>query len=54
MKIRHWRGITKKIVKTSFFYWLIIALVFGNTVFTAVEHYNQPEWLSTILSITEK
>lgn len=41
-KIRHYRGICKRVVKTSFFYWLVIGLVFLNTVFTAVEHYGQP------------
>ena len=39
----------RKIVKTTFFYWLVIALVFLNTVFTAIEHYGQPDWLTDLL-----
>ena len=31
------------------FYWSVIVLVFFNTMCVAVEHYNQPEWLSEFL-----
>ena len=31
------------------FYWSVIILVFFNTMCVAVEHYNQPEWLSDFL-----
>ncbi|XP_073958915.1 muscle calcium channel subunit alpha-1-like isoform X6 [Choristoneura fumiferana] len=35
----------RKAVKSQTFYWLIILLVFMNTVVLASEHYQQPEWL---------
>ncbi|ESN92149.1 hypothetical protein HELRODRAFT_119050, partial [Helobdella robusta] len=40
-------------VKSQVFYWLIIILVFFNTLFIAVEHYNQPEYLTTFLYYAE-
>ncbi|XP_036142401.1 voltage-dependent calcium channel type A subunit alpha-1 isoform X6 [Monomorium pharaonis] len=40
-------------VKSQKFYWFVIILVFFNTVCVAVEHYNQPQWLSDFLYITE-
>lgn len=36
-------------VKQQWFYWFIIVLVFLNTVTVAVEHYNQPQFLSDFL-----
>ncbi|KAJ4921317.1 hypothetical protein JOQ06_022681 [Pogonophryne albipinna] len=33
-------------VKTSNFYWLVLLLVFLNTVASASEHYGQPKWLT--------
>lgn len=36
-------------VKTQWFYWFVIVLVFLNTVTVAVEHYNQPQFLSDFL-----
>lgn len=41
-KIRH-------TVKQQWFYWFVIVLVFFNTVCVAVEHYNQPPWLTEFL-----
>ncbi|XP_063370147.1 muscle calcium channel subunit alpha-1-like [Cydia amplana] len=35
----------RKAVKSQTFYWLIILLVFLNTVVLASEHYQQPSWL---------
>ena len=49
-KQKQLRHFIKKLVKSNAFYWTIIALVFLNTVFVAVEHYNQPDWLTTFLS----
>ncbi|KAK0092187.1 hypothetical protein PV326_001978, partial [Microctonus aethiopoides] len=40
-------------VKTQTFYWFVIVLVFFNTVCVAVEHYDQPQWLSDFLFYTE-
>lgn len=36
-------------VKTQGFYWFVIVLVFFNTACVAVEHYDQPEWLTDFL-----
>ncbi|CAK6963854.1 voltage-dependent L-type calcium channel subunit alpha-1D isoform X1 [Scomber scombrus] len=33
-------------VKTNNFYWLVLLLVFLNTVASASEHYGQPKWLT--------
>lgn len=35
----------RRAVKSQAFYWLIILLVFLNTVVLATEHYNQSSWL---------
>ncbi|XP_043464353.1 voltage-dependent calcium channel type A subunit alpha-1 isoform X7 [Leptopilina heterotoma] len=40
-------------VKTQGFYWFVIVLVFFNTACVAVEHYDQPEWLTDFLYIAE-
>jgi len=39
------RRACRKAVKSQAFYWLIIVLVFLNTVVLATEHYKQPKWL---------
>ncbi|XP_037087446.1 LOW QUALITY PROTEIN: voltage-dependent calcium channel type D subunit alpha-1-like [Pollicipes pollicipes] len=39
-------------VKSQFFYWLIILLVFLNTGVLATEHYRQPAWLDKFQEIT--
>lgn len=36
-------------VKTQWFYWFVIVLVFFNTVTVAAEHYGQPQWLTDFL-----
>ncbi|XP_011300228.1 voltage-dependent calcium channel type A subunit alpha-1 isoform X3 [Fopius arisanus] len=43
----------RKQIKTQAFYWFVIVLVFLNTLCVAVEHYDQPEWLSDFLYYTE-
>lgn len=35
-------------MKSSIFYWLVIFLVFLNTLTIASEHYNQPHWLTEV------
>lgn len=48
-RIQHWnytlRRHTHKFVKSQFFYWLIIVLVFLNTLVLASEYHGQPKWL---------
>lgn len=39
----------RHMVKTQWFYWSVIVLVFFNTVCVAVEYHGQPEWLSLFL-----
>ncbi|XP_068109760.1 voltage-dependent L-type calcium channel subunit alpha-1D isoform X10 [Hyperolius riggenbachi] len=41
-------------VKSVSFYWLVIILVFLNTLTISSEHYNQPEWLTQIQDIANK
>ena len=36
-------------MKHQVFFWFVILLVFFNTLCVAVEHYNQPVWLSEFL-----
>lgn len=36
-------------VKSQFMYWLVIVLVFLNTVTVAIEHDGQPDWLEAFL-----
>ncbi|XP_046418464.1 voltage-dependent calcium channel type A subunit alpha-1 isoform X6 [Neodiprion fabricii] len=40
-------------VKTQWFYWFVIVLVFFNTACVAVEHYDQPTWLEQFLYYAE-
>ncbi|RVE48330.1 hypothetical protein evm_006990 [Chilo suppressalis] len=42
---RRMKRACRRAVKSQTFYWLIIVLVFLNTVVLASEHYRQPEWL---------
>ncbi|XP_026733620.1 muscle calcium channel subunit alpha-1-like isoform X3 [Trichoplusia ni] len=42
---RRMKRACRRAVKSQTFYWLIIVLVFLNTVVLASEHYQQPEWL---------
>ncbi|XP_069383303.1 voltage-dependent L-type calcium channel subunit alpha-1D isoform X18 [Paralichthys olivaceus] len=41
-------------VKSVTFYWLVIILVFLNTLTIASEHYNQPDWLTEVQDIANK
>ncbi|KAM5335784.1 voltage-dependent L-type calcium channel subunit alpha-1C isoform 24-T24 [Glossophaga mutica] len=41
-------------VKSSVFYWLVIFLVFLNTLTIASEHYNQPHWLTEVQDTANK
>ncbi|XP_022257810.1 voltage-dependent calcium channel type A subunit alpha-1-like, partial [Limulus polyphemus] len=43
------RFFIRHLVKTQVFYWFVIVLVFLNTVCVAIEHYNQPKWLTIFL-----
>ncbi|XP_022239678.1 voltage-dependent calcium channel type A subunit alpha-1-like isoform X4 [Limulus polyphemus] len=50
---KRFRFFIRHLVKTQVFYWVVIALVFLNTVCVAIEHYNQPKWLTVFLYWTE-
>ncbi|KAK7883925.1 hypothetical protein WMY93_027048 [Mugilogobius chulae] len=41
-------------VKSVVFYWLVIILVFLNTLTIASEHYNQPDWLTQVQDVANK
>ncbi|XP_031700843.1 voltage-dependent L-type calcium channel subunit alpha-1D [Anarrhichthys ocellatus] len=41
-------------VKSVSFYWLVIILVFLNTLTIASEHYNQPDWLTKVQDVANK
>ncbi|XP_026506084.1 voltage-dependent L-type calcium channel subunit alpha-1D isoform X1 [Terrapene carolina triunguis] len=41
-------------VKSVSFYWLVIVLVFLNTLTISSEHYNQPDWLTQIQDTANK
>ncbi|XP_074873691.1 LOW QUALITY PROTEIN: voltage-dependent L-type calcium channel subunit alpha-1F [Carettochelys insculpta] len=41
-------------VKSVSFYWMVLLLVFLNTLTIASEHYNQPAWLSQIQAYANK
>ena len=49
MIVRVFRLRIRRLVKSQSFYWLVIILVFLNTIFVAVEHYRQPPWLTQFL-----
>ena len=36
----------RTVVKSQAFYWTVLACVFLNTIVLAVEHHNQPKWLT--------
>ncbi len=50
---REFRLYVKKLIKTQVWYWTVIMLVFLNAICAALEHYNQPEWLTNYLFYTE-
>ncbi|XP_053098398.1 calcium channel, voltage-dependent, L type, alpha 1D subunit, a isoform X2 [Pangasianodon hypophthalmus] len=41
-------------VKSVPFYWLVIILVFLNTLTISSEHYNQPEWLTEVQRVANR
>ncbi len=45
-RLRFW---IRRVIKTQGFYWGVIVLVFLNTLCVAVEHNNQPQWLTDFL-----
>ncbi len=47
---RQFRFGVRKVIKTQVWYWTVIMLVFLNAICAALEHYNQPEWLTKFLS----
>ena len=46
-KFKFW---VRRMCKQQWWFWLVIILVFLNTCTVAVEHYNQPYWLTDFLS----
>lgn len=46
---KRFRFRVRHMVKSQFFYWFVIVLVFLNTVTVASEHYGQPQWLTDFL-----
>jgi len=42
----------RRLVKCQAFYWLVIILVFLNTVFVAAEHHGQAQFLTDFLCTT--
>ena len=46
---KRFRYCIRHTVKTQWFYWFVIVLVFLNTVCVAAEHYGQPDYLSSFL-----
>ena len=45
-KFKFW---VRRMCKQQWWFWLVIILVFLNTCTVAVEHYNQPDWLTEFL-----
>ena len=45
-KFKFW---VRRMCKQQWWFWLVIILVFLNTCTVAVEHYNQPDWLTDFL-----
>ena len=50
---REFRFGVRKVIKTQVWYWTVIMLVFLNAICAALEHYNQPVWLTKFLMYTE-
>ncbi|PFX17210.1 Voltage-dependent calcium channel type D subunit alpha-1 [Stylophora pistillata] len=44
----------RKAVKTQAFYWIVIVVVFLNSLTLALEHYDQPDFLTKFLDIANK
>ncbi|XP_067834585.1 voltage-dependent L-type calcium channel subunit alpha-1S-like isoform X2 [Heptranchias perlo] len=51
---RMFRRKCREVVKSNFFYWLVIFLVFLNTLMIATEHHCQPDWLTDVQDIANK
>uniref|UniRef100_A0A3P9HN73 Voltage-dependent L-type calcium channel subunit alpha n=1 Tax=Oryzias latipes TaxID=8090 RepID=A0A3P9HN73_ORYLA len=55
---RRWNRLCRRkcraAVKSVTFYWLVIILVFLNTLTIASEHYNQPDWLTEVQDVANK
>ncbi|VVC29317.1 Voltage-dependent calcium channel, alpha-1 subunit,Voltage-dependent L-type calcium channel, IQ- [Cinara cedri] len=49
-RFRFW---IRRMVKAQWFYWFVIVLVFLNTVFVAIEHHNQPKYITDFVFVTE-
>uniref|UniRef100_A0AAY4EXT0 Voltage-dependent L-type calcium channel subunit alpha n=1 Tax=Denticeps clupeoides TaxID=299321 RepID=A0AAY4EXT0_9TELE len=55
---RRWNRLCRRkcraAVKSNVFYWLVIFLVFLNTLTIASEHHKQPDWLTEVQDIANK
>ncbi|XP_059509497.1 voltage-dependent L-type calcium channel subunit alpha-1S-like isoform X2 [Stegostoma tigrinum] len=51
---RLFRRTCRALVKSDFFYWLVIFLVFLNTLMIASEHHHQPDWLTNVQDTANK
>ncbi|XP_029463873.1 voltage-dependent L-type calcium channel subunit alpha-1F [Rhinatrema bivittatum] len=51
---RSFRRTCRAVVKSVTFYWMVLILVFLNTLTIASEHYRQPAWLTEIQSYANK
>ncbi|XP_005988501.1 voltage-dependent L-type calcium channel subunit alpha-1S [Latimeria chalumnae] len=55
---RRWNRLFRRkcraVVKSKFFYWLVILLVFLNTLTIASEHHNQSDWLTSVQDTANK
>ncbi|XP_058629137.1 voltage-dependent L-type calcium channel subunit alpha-1C isoform X20 [Onychostoma macrolepis] len=55
---RRWNRLCRRTcraaVKSNVFYWLVIFLVFLNTLTIASEHHQQPQWLTNVQEIANK
>ena len=45
---KRFRQATRRMIKTQFFYWMVILLVFLNTACVSIEHYGQERWLTDL------
>ncbi|KAM4797020.1 voltage-dependent L-type calcium channel subunit alpha-1S [Rhinophrynus dorsalis] len=55
---RHWHRLLRRkcraLVKSKFFYWLVIIVILLNTITIATEHHNQSEWLTKAQDIANQ
>ncbi|XP_042197960.1 voltage-dependent L-type calcium channel subunit alpha-1S-like isoform X3 [Callorhinchus milii] len=51
---RLFRRKCRVVVKSNFFYWLVIFLVFLNTLLIALEHHREPQWLTQMQDVGNK